>query len=132
MDRQELSRQVMQRRKELGLSQTELAEKTGISRNYISLIERGEASNISMKILNLLAGALGVSPSTLTGEPGVYDTVIPPPLREFGIEAGLSFETVDALARIPRRGHEPKSVEEWRELYRAIRPYLEESEESED
>lgn len=42
------------------ISQTELAQKLGISRNYISLLERGAASNLSWalgcKIVDLCAG----------------------------------------------------------------------------
>ncbi len=127
MNLKELSRQVKKRRQELGLSQEALAGQANISRNYLSLIERGEARNVSMGILGQLATALGASPAELMGEPGQRETLIPPALREFGIAEGLSFSIVDRLARIPRRGQEPQTVKEWRELYYAVRPYLEES-----
>lgn len=58
MDSKELGRLALQRRKELGLSQQALADRAGISRNYVSLIERGKAYNISVKILHQLAAAL--------------------------------------------------------------------------
>lgn len=127
MNPKELGRHVKKRRQELELSQESLAAQANISRNYLSLIERGEARNISMGVLSQLAKVLGASLAELTGESGERDTLISPALREFGIAEGLSFSVVDRLAQIPRRGQEPRTVEEWRELYNAVRPYLEEN-----
>lgn len=123
MDANELGRQVFQKRKEKGLSQTELSKIVGISRNYVSQIERGEARGISMRILNQLAVALGASIAELYGE--TSQITIPTALREFGIENNLSYEVIDKLAHIPKRGKEPKSVKEWQELYTAIIPFIE-------
>jgi transcriptional regulator with XRE-family HTH domain len=126
MDAKELGRQVLSRRKEKRWSQEELGEMAGISRNYVSLIERGEADSISMKVINQLAVALGVTVAQLTGDIGDQSMVmIPAELREFGLENNLSFEAIDKLARIPRRGREPKSVKEWQELYNAISQFIE-------
>lgn len=52
------------RRKLLGLSQEELAEKAELHRTYISDVERG-ARNVSLESINKLAHALGVSVSAL-------------------------------------------------------------------
>jgi len=123
MDANELGRQVLQKRKEKGLSQTELGKIVGISRNYVSQIERGEAHGISMRILNQLGVALGASIAELSGE--ASQVTIPTALREFGIDNNLSYEVIDKLARIPKRGKEPKSVREWQELYTAIVPFIE-------
>ena len=94
----------------------------------MSLIERGEASNLSLNVLHNLAAALGVPPAELTGEaqesPQPMPTMISPALRDFAIQAGLSFEMVDRLARIPRRGAEPKSAVEWAMLFEAVKDYL--------
>lgn len=49
---------VKERRLELGLSQQKVADKAGVSRNYISMIERGVATNVSFKIVAGLARAL--------------------------------------------------------------------------
>ena len=81
------------------------------------------AHSISMKIVNQLAVALGASAGELTGESS--QITISPSLREFGIENNLSYEVIDKLARIPKRGREPKSVQEWQELYSAIMPFIE-------
>lgn len=52
----------------LGLSQADLAEKVGVSRGYISDIERdSETINIGNKTVLALAEALGVSPAYLLG-----------------------------------------------------------------
>ena len=118
----ELGRQVQVKRREKELSQTELGGLVGISRNYVSMIERGEAENISMKIVNQLAIVLGTSPSELTGES--ISVMIPPSLREFALEKNLSYEVIDKLARIPRRGKEPKTTKEWNELFESISKFL--------
>jgi transcriptional regulator with XRE-family HTH domain len=125
MDTQFLADQVFNRRRALGLSQGELADRAGISRNYVSLIERAEASNLSINVLNHLAAALEVTAAELTGEAQEAHTLIPPALRDFALQAGLSFETVDRLARIPRRGAEPRTPQEWGVLFEAVRSYLE-------
>ncbi len=48
------------RRIELGLSQTELAKKAGVTRQTIGLIEAGEF-NPSIKLCNSICRALGVT-----------------------------------------------------------------------
>ncbi len=124
MDPKELGRQVLAKRKEKGWSQEQLGEMAEISRNYVSQIERGEAESISIKIINKLAIALGVSPSDL-GESSTSSTVmIPPSLRELALQDNLSYEVIDKLVNIPRRGKEPKSAAEWRYLYEAISPFI--------
>lgn len=127
MDVKELGHQVLKRRKEMQLSQETLAEKAAISRNYLSLIERGEAQNVSVNILNRLAVALGTTPTALTGQTEQQNTLINPALRQLGLKAGLSFEIVDKLSRIPRRGKEPETVDEWEALYEAIRDFLDDA-----
>ncbi|WP_281257413.1 helix-turn-helix domain-containing protein [Mongoliibacter ruber] len=46
-------------KKEKGLSQEELAERSGLNRPYISGIEQGKR-NVSLEVMEKLAGALGV------------------------------------------------------------------------
>ncbi len=43
-----------------GMSQTEVAEMMGVSRNYLSQIERGEADNLSLNIAAKIVWILGV------------------------------------------------------------------------
>lgn len=127
MDTRELGRQVLLRRKDLNLTQGELAEQAGISRNYVSLIERGEARNVSVNILHGLAAALNTTPAELSGQAGWADTRIPPSLRELALKKELGFEVVDRLARIPMRGREPQTVEQWEQLYDSVRSFLDDA-----
>ncbi len=125
MGHEELSYQLAKRRREMALSQGALADIAGVSRNYVALIEQGKAQNVSLDILTRLAGAIGVTLTELIGESDPKDRPIPVALRELGLKENLSFEVVDKLVRIPKRGLEPQTVAEWRRLYRAVRPYLE-------
>lgn len=124
MDPLQFGRQVQRKRKEMGISQEELARQAGLSRNYISIIERGEATNVSMRIINSIALVLGTEPRELVTSDDQDPSLIPPSLRQLALADGLSYETVERLARIPRRGQEPKTVETWRALFDAVRPYL--------
>src|SRR5687768_5647283 len=56
-------------RAENGLTLDGLAERTGVSRSMISLIERGESSPTAM-VLDKLAGGLGVTLASLFAEKG--------------------------------------------------------------
>lgn len=59
-----LSANVRHLRVELGWSQEDLAEKSGLHRTYISGIERG-VRNPTLSVLDRLAKTLGVPPSEL-------------------------------------------------------------------
>lgn len=52
---------IRERRLFLRLSQAELAEKAGLSRQMISLIENGKAVNISINTMKSIASALDSS-----------------------------------------------------------------------
>jgi len=56
----EFGARVRKLRNVLGLSQEELAEKAGVHRTYIGMIERGE-KNITLSNIEKIASALGVS-----------------------------------------------------------------------
>jgi transcriptional regulator with XRE-family HTH domain len=125
MDTRVIGKNVLTLRKGKKVTQEQLASRAKVSRNYISMIERGEAENISEDIIRKLAWGLEISVEQLTGKPNeTTGTVIPPSLREFAIKEGLPFETVDTLLKIPLRGKNPTSAKEWKELYVAIKPYI--------
>lgn len=118
---------VLVKRKELKLNQQELADLAGVSRNYVSMIERGEAKNVSREIIRKLANSLQVPIGELTGEPDDSTPLsVPPALRRFAIEEGISYDIVDRLVQIPFRGQEPETAKEWAQLYEAISPFLRE------
>ncbi|MBA6099675.1 helix-turn-helix transcriptional regulator [Pseudomonas juntendi] len=55
---------VRRRRMELGISQEELAERAGVHRTYIGMLERSE-KNATLYSIERLAGALEVEPAVL-------------------------------------------------------------------
>lgn len=59
-----LGREISRRRRALGLSQEVLAERAGLHRNYIGLVERGER-NPSFKTVVDVGRALGASAADL-------------------------------------------------------------------
>ena len=61
---------VRRRRKELGLSQEELADRAGLHRTYIGSVERGER-NVSLTNIHKLAGALKTSAAELVSGHGI-------------------------------------------------------------
>lgn len=66
-DIRQMRRRILRRRVGLGLSQQALADRASISRNYVSLIERGKATNLSIRIVDQLATALDTTPAYLMG-----------------------------------------------------------------
>lgn len=59
-----LGDQIRTARHRLGLSQRQLAEKSGVSRNFLSLVERG-ATGFEVLRLVYLADGLGIDPAEL-------------------------------------------------------------------
>ena len=59
-----LSSNIKRLRKELGLSQEQLADKCGLHRTYVGAVERGER-NVTLSSLEMLASALEVDVPTL-------------------------------------------------------------------
>lgn len=62
----EFGKKVRAKRLELGLSQEELADKAGVHRTYIGMIERAE-KNITLENIEKIAKALGINPRELLG-----------------------------------------------------------------
>lgn len=85
----ELSDNILQLRKALGLSQEQLAEQVGVSRQSISKWETGQSVPELDKLL-ALSRILGVSTDTLLGNaaPGKESTQTVPPIHDY-IRANL-------------------------------------------
>ena len=62
-----LANRVLLSRRDLGWDQKQLSEQSGVSRPYISQIERARKTNVSVDVLFSLADALGVSVQYLLG-----------------------------------------------------------------
>lgn len=120
----EIGDYVARRRRELGFSQDELAQKADLSRTYVSLIERNEAQNVSREVIERIAQALSVPTSKLSGQAEPADLFIPPTLKDFAIQEKLTLDVVEWLIKMPRRGPEPKSASEWKEIYDVVRNLL--------
>jgi len=126
MELKSFGQKVRDRRVEEDWSQEDLARKADISRNYLSQIERGVATNLSWRVVERLATVLGLRPSeTLEKQWGQSN--LPPGLAGFARKANLPAGDVKMLAQIRLRGKQPSTPEEWELLYRAIRIALEET-----
>ena len=118
---------VRKRRCEEGLSQEKLAQAVGISRNYLSQIERGKATNLSWQVMNRLTAALGMKEE----QEGESKTSIdermdlPPSLVAFAQKAELPTDDVLMLARLKYRGQQPTTPEKWELLYNVIKMTVE-------
>ena len=110
---------VRERRLQEGLSQVELAEKVGISRTYLSEIERGVATNLSWKVVERLTAELGLP---VEKEGGAEDSMenLPPGLAEFAKSKGLPPQDIVMLARLKFRGKQPMTPDRWELLYNVI------------
>src|SRR5215207_4569536 len=60
-----LARYVRDRRLDLGLSQSDLAARCGVSQKTVSLIESGQTHQPGLGLLHRLAAALGAAPADL-------------------------------------------------------------------
>jgi len=58
---------VKRRRTELGMTQAALAQKVGVTKQYITMLERGKHRTPSLPTLRKLAKALGVPVTELLG-----------------------------------------------------------------
>ena len=73
-----LAQNLRQRRQKLGISQEELARRSGVHRTYVGAVERAER-NISLAILELLAEGLDCDPNELLAGPTVDEMASPQP-----------------------------------------------------
>ena len=126
MELKAFGRKVRNRRVDEGWSQEELAEKVGISRPYLSRIERGIAQNLSWRVVEELVTVLGLTLTTALQEDSVWKA-LPRGLSEFASEANLPAADVDMLANIRYRGKQPRTPNEWRLLYNTIKTLTNES-----
>ncbi|MDJ0708514.1 MAG: helix-turn-helix transcriptional regulator [Leptolyngbyaceae cyanobacterium MO_188.B28] len=118
---------VRKRRGEEGLSQEKLAQAIGISRNYLSQIERGKATNLSWQVMNRLTAVLGMQEEQVGDSTATIDQRMefPPSLVAFAQKAELPTDDVLMLARLKYRGQQPTTPEKWELLYNVIKMTVE-------
>lgn len=68
--RHELGMAIRRARKEMGVSQEDLAFKCGLHRTYVGSVERGER-NLSLENIVRISNALGRRPSALLAQAGL-------------------------------------------------------------
>ena len=119
METDDFGKKVRDRRREEKLSQEELAQRIGISRNYLSQIERGQATNLSWQVMERLTSVLGLKQEQTGTLEAMAD--LPSSLAEFAKTADLPPDDVLMLARLKYRGQQPNTPEKWELLYNVIK-----------
>lgn len=84
---------VRQLRRKVGINQGELADKAGINRSYLSMIENGK-SNPTLDVIENLARGLGVNPSVLMNAIAQTEEIEP---KHFEYDADEEFELYPGL-----------------------------------
>lgn len=108
------------------LSLSEVARLSGVSKGYLSQVERSPTARPSAATLFAIARALGTTVAELFEgkDPEGRRAAaieISDSLREFCEEAELPPVDIEMLAGIRYRGASPRTKEDWRFLYESIR-----------
>jgi transcriptional regulator with XRE-family HTH domain len=109
-----LGQTLRSRRSALGWSLGDLAERTGLSRAYLSALERGRSKRPSADTVGRLEAAIGALNRTAVA------SETPQGLAEFAQEQGLSSADVATLASLRIRGRQPQTKERWSFIYQAL------------
>lgn len=130
LDLAKLGHRIRYLRKGKGWSLSELEEKAGVSKAYISDIENAAAGRPNIQYVYALAVALGVTLDELLDEtnrrssgsnPRGTSSELPSGLAELQRELNLTNEDVEALSKVSFRGDRPRDKEGWRFLLEAIK-----------
>ena len=129
IDLQKLGHKVRFLRQGKGWSITTLADKSGVSKAYISDLENGVAGKPNIQYVYSISVALGVTldellddaKPTQRNKPRKDDEQLPPGLAELQQELKLTDAEVENLAQVNFRGNRPKDVEGWRFLLEALK-----------
>ena len=121
-----LGQRIRNRRHAQKLSLSELARLSGVSKGYLSQIERSMTARPSADTVFGISDALGISIDELyegqrTTGPGTDSDELPPSLLEFVEESDLPPADIEMLNAIRFRGAQPEDKEDWRFLYESIR-----------
>lgn len=111
---------IRERRRQEGFSQEALASQVGISRNYLSQIERGKATNLSWQLRQTLTSLLGIQEDAGRNA-DVAPQDLPTGLAEFAERVSLPADDVLMLSRLRYRGKQPNTADKWEMLYNVIK-----------
>jgi XRE family transcriptional regulator of biofilm formation len=129
IDFQKLGHRVRFHRQGKGWTIATLAEKSGVSKAYISDLENGVAGKPNIQYVYSIAVALGITLDDLLEDakpsykykPRSDGEELPPGLADLQKELELSDVEVESLAQINFRGNRPKDTEGWRFLLEALK-----------
>jgi transcriptional regulator with XRE-family HTH domain len=114
-DTQDWGTKLRQARLARGWSLAGVADRTGLSRAYISAIERGQSKRPGAEVVRRLESALGIPER---GDIAPLET--PAALASVAEEHGLSAKEVEALAGIRIHGKQPQSKQRWDFIFQAL------------
>ena len=120
-----LGERIARRRRELNINQTELARKTGVSRQAVSQWESGQIRDIKSQHIAMLAKVLRTDTRWLMGEKmpaGVNDT---PELYGDSLVKRIRFLTEEERGRVQRLLDDME--EEQRQLYLQLKQRFEDA-----
>jgi transcriptional regulator with XRE-family HTH domain len=132
LDLDRLGQNVRDRRTARGWSLGDLADKTGLSKAYLSDLENGRggrpnvqylmqvASTFGATIDDLVSGTSDPAPSAGTAAAG-EDDALPQGLREFAEKKGLRPEEISMLAQLHFRGGRPRDAEAWGAIFQVLK-----------
>jgi transcriptional regulator with XRE-family HTH domain len=130
LDLTKLGRRIRFLRQGKTWSLSDLAERSGVSKAYISDVENGSAGKPNIQYVYDIARALGVTldellegaaPEAGARSRGEKQQDLPPGLAQLQRELALSDEDAQMLAHVNFRGNRPRTKEEWRYLWDTIR-----------
>ncbi|HUP70315.1 MAG TPA: helix-turn-helix transcriptional regulator [Acidimicrobiales bacterium] len=119
-----LARRVREERVKAGLSLSQLAQRSGLTKAYLVRLEN-QAANPSLEVTGQIAEALDLTIADLLGGPVIRfvgdDADISPSLRAFADQAQLSSTDLRMLASIRwRHGEQPQTSDRWEYVYRSL------------
>jgi len=128
IDLKKLGQRIRSLRLGRGWSLAALAEKSDVSKAYISDLENGTAGKPNIQYVYAVSVALEVTLDELLHDEGVREPRtsrkkedLPSGLVELQQELDLSDEDLQMLAQVNYRGHRPRDKEGWRFLLEALR-----------
>jgi transcriptional regulator with XRE-family HTH domain len=122
-----LGQHVRFQRKGRGWSLADLEQHSGVPKAYISDLENGTGGKPNIQYLYQLAKTFGATIDFLihgpTSEEATNDReeLLPPGLKEFADDAGLSEPERQMLSGLNFRGNRPSDKDSWRAIYEVIR-----------
>ena len=132
VDLKRLGENIRYLRQGRNLSLADLAEKSGVSKAYISNLENGSGGRPNIQYLYRIAVALETTIDTLVkksvrssvkkpSSSATPDETLPPGLEEFAKQEKLEPEQIDMLAKLNFRGNRPRDPEAWKLIYEVIK-----------